>query len=368
MHCDFITILGTRPEIVQFAPLLRKLDTSFNHKYIYTNQHVSENMKQFGALGMRSPDFTLKQESSYPEAIMLSLLELIGNYDLTFDNLIIFGYSNSSLGSVYAVDKLKTRNRKVNIIHINGGLRCHNPLLSEEKTCKYIDRISDYILCPTRHDQLNVVSEGIRGKSYHVGDLLFDTFAEAQVGAHEVKIDKPYVIIDVHRPFNIDNKYILNNLFTEFNKIPYPVVFLAHPNTEDQLAKYRIQIAPHIKVIEPLPYPEFIDLLKNSFAIVTDSINVPLEASILGIPCLSIRNETERPNTVVYGTNILVGSNISLLNFYLDMLEDTDYKHRFGIMKQDYSASDNIINILRGIKYTEILELEVIKVHNQLRY
>lgn len=394
-------ILGTRPEIIKLSPIIRELERlkdnsncsgglndSSNYggkihnpcksnKYItnnhidyfiiHTNQHYSENMDKifFRDLNLPSPNYNLNVGSGTHGEQTAKMLEGIEKIliDEKPDIVIIQGDTNTVLAGVLASSKLK-----IKVAHVEAGLRSYDKSMPEEINRVIADHISDYLFAPTEIAKENLLKEGIvEEKIFVVGNTIVDaTLQNIEIANNREDIknfikslsnEKDYFLLTLHRAENTDNEYRLKNIFEGIIEIikcyrDIKIIFPIHPRTKNKLKKYNIfdeiNNNKNIKIIEPVGYLEFLMLEKNAKLILTDSGGVQEEACILKVPCITLRDNTERPETVNIGSNMLVGDNKEKLIKAVEIMLKKDRKwiNPFG---NGYSGK-NIVNILLGHK------------------
>ncbi len=382
-------ILGTRPEIIKLSPIIRELErlndssncsgkihnTCKSNEYnnnnhtdyfiIHTNQHYSENMDKifFRDLNLPSPNYNLNVGSGTHGEQTAKMLEGIEKIliDEKPDIVIIQGDTNTVLAGVLASSKLK-----IKVAHVEAGLRSYDKNMPEEINRVIADHISDYLFAPTEIAKENLLKEGIaEEKIFVVGNTIVDaTLQNIEIANNREDIknfikslsnEKDYFLLTLHRAENTDNEYRLRNIFEGILKIvkyyrDIKIIFPIHPRTKNKLKKYNIfdeiNHNKNIKIIEPVGYLEFLMLEKNAKLILTDSGGVQEEACILKVPCITLRDNTERPETVNIGSNILVGDNKEKLIKAVDIMLKKDRKwiNPFG---NGYSGK-TIVNILLG--------------------
>ena len=308
------TVVGARPQFIKLAVLSKKLRVNHNEIIIHTGQHYDDNMSKyfFEELDIANPDYNLNVGSGLhgkQTAKMLILLEEI------FLNqkpqvVITFGDTNSTLAGALAATKLN-----IPIAHVEAGLRSFNHKMPEETNRILTDHISNYLFAPTITAMENLKKENLIDKSFLTGDIMFDSLLEYEIIANEkskilkkLKLKRrEYQLLTLHRPYNVDSKKKLQDIFSALEKTNIFIVFPAHPRTRKMFVSKNIKIPENILIINPVGYLDFIILQKNSDKIITDSGGIQKEAYLNGIPCITIRSETEWTETVKAGWNVLVG-------------------------------------------------------------
>ena len=328
-----ILVCGARPNFMKVAPLIRaieKRNASSNGSHIepllvHTGQHYDYNMSKifFENLELPEPDIHLGIGSGTQAwqtgEIMIEFEKVL--FREKADLVIVVGDTNSTLAASLAVAKLHTP-----IAHVEAGLRSYDKSMPEEVNRVLTDTIADYLFTPSPDASENLMREGIPGKKiFLVGNVMIDSLLYGKRKAQESSIlsklrltEGNYAVLTLHRPHNVDNavslKRIAKMLATISQRIP--VVFPCHPRTRKNIERYKLghlfqqlntQDAKPSILTEPLSYPDFLKLMMGAALVMTDSGGIQEETTAMDIPCLTLRNNTERPITVTQGTNTLVG-------------------------------------------------------------
>ncbi|XRO75884.1 non-hydrolyzing UDP-N-acetylglucosamine 2-epimerase [Methanocaldococcus sp. 28A] len=355
-------ILGTRPEIIKLSPIIRGLENKdLNWHIIHTNQHYSENMDKifFEELNLPKPKYNLNVGSGTHAQQTGKML--IGMEEVLLkenpDIVIVQGDTNTTLAGALVASKLK-----INIAHVEAGLRSFDRNMPEEINRVLTDHISDYLFAPTEKAKNNLLREGIEeNKIFVVGNTIVDATLqnlkiaeknENAIAFFNSIIDDNYFLLTLHRAENVDNKKRLKNIINGIFKITEiydkDIIFPIHPRTKKRLKEFnlfnKLKSNKKIKIIEPIGYLEFLILEKNADLILTDSGGVQEEACILKTPCITFRDNTERPETVEVGANILVGDNKEKLIKAVEIMlnKERNWENPFG----DGNSGKRIIKIL----------------------
>ena len=355
-------ILGTRPEIIKLSPIIRALEkTGIDWHIIHTNQHYSKNMDKifFEELNLPKPKYNLNigsgthGEQTGKMLIKIEKVLLKENPDV----IIVQGDTNTVLAGALTASKLK-----MDIAHVEAGLRSFDRNMPEEINRVLTDHISSYLFAPTEIAKNNLLREGIdENKIFVVGNTIVDaTLQNLKIAEknENVKdffnsvVEDDYFLLTLHRAENVDNRERLKNIIdgvfaiTEiYNKT---IIFPIHPRTEKRLKEFnlfdKLKDNKKIKIIEPVGYLEFLMLEKNAELILTDSGGVQEEACILKVPCITLRDNTERPETVEVGANILVGDDKEKLIKVVDIIinKERNWENPYG----DGRSGERIIKIL----------------------
>lgn len=311
-------ILGTRPEIIKFSPVIRELiKRRIKFFIIHTNQHYSANMDRqfFQDLNLPDPNYNIGISFEKYHGRMLGKM-LIGIEEILIEEkpkwVLVQGDTNTALAGALTACKMG-----IKVGHIEAGLRSYDMNMPEEINRILIDRISAALFCPTDVQRQILISEGMnKGNIIVTGNTIVDALKQNMEVAEQRKVstyDKPYILLTLHRPSNVDNPEILKKLFKTFErlaaKLNMCIVFPIHPRTAKQLENFKIKVnSKNILIIEPVGYLDMLILEKNAKLILTDSGGLQEEACVLGVPCLTLRKNTERPETLQVGSNILVGN------------------------------------------------------------
>ncbi len=350
-----LTILGTRPEIIRLSRIIPKLDLISDHKILHTGQNYDANLNDifFKELGIRTPDKIIENKN-------VSFAEQLGNtfvgvekFILEFrpDRVLILGDTNSGLSSLIC-ERLG-----IPVYHMEAGNRCYDLKVPEEKNRKVIDSIATMNLPYTNLSRENLLREGISNNKIFVTgnpikeviDFYGDQIERSTILEKLNLSPKKYIIATAHRAENVDDNDRLKNIFESFNIISeeYPIVFSCHPRTKEKLKKFNIDLKnKNIIVLDPLGFFDFVKLEKNSFMAFTDSGTVQEEMCLFKIPTVTIRDATERPETVWCGSNVVSGLNKDrILNCYKQMKtisKNWDIPQGYDID----NVSDIVVNIL----------------------
>ncbi|HCC84748.1 MAG TPA: UDP-N-acetylglucosamine 2-epimerase (non-hydrolyzing) [Candidatus Pacebacteria bacterium] len=341
MKCAII--LGTRPEIIKLSPIIRECQKNHTEFFIiHTNQHFSANMDAifFKNLSLPQPRFNLNiKETLHGKmtAMMLIKIEEILLQEQP-DWVLVQGDTNTALAGALAASKLQIR-----VAHVEAGLRSYDRSMPEEINRVLVDHVSSLLFCPTKNQQTILISEGInKEKVQIVGNTIVDAVQQnLRLTTNSDLIGKysktGYVLLTLHRPSNVDNPIELQQIMESLEQLAkiltVPVLFPIHPRTGKKLKEFAIHPDSQlIKMIEPVDYLEMLALEKNALIILTDSGGIQEEACVLHTPCVTLRDNTERPETLEVGANILSGRNIAELskNVKLMLAKTKTWRNPFG--------------------------------------
>ncbi len=312
------SVVGARPNFVKLAPVSRELRKRFDEVIIHTGQHYNYEMDRvfFDDMGIPSPGYHLGVGSGnhgYQTGEMLRRIEEILLEERP-DAVLVFGDTNSTLAGALAAAKLH-----IKVAHVEAGLRSYNRRMPEEINRVLVDHCSDLLLCPTRTAVENLLKEGITQGVCLTGDVMVDAQRDCALIAEnrshileEMDLEpKEYYLTTIHRAENTDNPERLKSIIEALEEIG-DVVFPCHPRAEKylkQLGLWEGLVArAKVTIIKPVGYLDMIMLEKNARKILTDSGGVQKEAYLLGVPCITLRDETEWVETVEDGWNVLAGA------------------------------------------------------------
>ena len=364
MH--FAAVVGARPNFMKMAPLLRALDATPGVKttLVHTGQHYDSQLSDvfFHDLDMRHPDIHLEvgsgkhgQQTARVLEKMEEALERGPGGGATYDRLIVVGDVNSTMAATLAAVKLG-----VPVAHVEAGLRSRDRTMPEEINRIVTDSVSDMLLVSEPAGLANLKQEGHDDDHIHlVGNVMIDTLLRQLPAARERRVLQPlgltpgqYGVVTLHRPSNVDQRAALEPLLDVLIDISrrLPLVFPVHPRTTARLETFglmdKFQAAPGILQQPPMGYMEFLALTSQSKVIVTDSGGLQEESTALGIPCLTLRENTERPSTVEVGTSTLIGNDPDKLRAHLEHVLDGTYKQGSCPELWDGKAAERIAGVL----------------------
>ena len=315
-------IVGARPNFIKAFPVYRALEKTgqFSLRLINTGQHYDKNMADvfFEQLKMKKPDINLGIGSGRHGEQTARILDKIEREFLSEkpDLVIVFGDVNSTLAAALAAAKLN-----ISVAHVEAGLRSFDRSMPEEINRVLTDQISDLLFITSPEAEVNLLKEGKdKDQINFVGNTMIDSLIRFQPLFDSVHIkdacgfqDKEYVLITLHRPSNVDDPVNLEQLIASLNTVAEtaPCLWPLHPRTRKQLDNITPKLHDRLFIIDPLGYLEFMGLQRDAAAVITDSGGIQEESTFLGVPCLTVRDNTERPITIEQGTNRLVGTEYS---------------------------------------------------------
>ncbi|MBL8117150.1 MAG: UDP-N-acetylglucosamine 2-epimerase (non-hydrolyzing) [Anaerolineae bacterium] len=333
-----MTVLGTRPEIIRLSLVIRLLDQHCDHLLVHTGQNYDPNLNDifFRELGVRAPDVYLGiRASTIGEQIGRILIETekeIRRFQP--DRILILGDTNSGLVSIIA------RRMGIPVFHMEAGNRAFDPRMPEETNRKIIDHSSRILLPYTERSKENLLNEGIPGRFIYVtGNPIYEVIESFRPRLESLDTlarytvqPQQYFLVTAHREENVDTESRLRSILTALDQIQQqykvPVLYSLHPRTRDKMQKFGIQVTnPEVRLHEPMGFFDFINLELNALCVLTDSGTVQEECCIYRVRNVTLRDNTERPETVDCGSNILAGTDTdSILRTVKIVLEnDTNW-------------------------------------------
>lgn len=347
-------VLGTRPEIIKIAPVIAGLQKrKIDHFIIHTNQHYSYEMDKlfFEELDLPQPKYNLHVGSNSQGKQTADALYKIEEVLIKEKPAIVLvqGDTNTVLAGALAATKLG-----IKVGHIEAGLRSYDRKMPEETNRVITDHVSDLLFAPTELPKKILIKEGIdKEKIVVTGNTIVDAvYQNRDVAEKKSNIlsklsleKKKYILLTSHRAENVDEKEKLEGIIAGAsqagNKFKMPVIFPIHPRTKLRIQEFGINVPAEIRMIDPVGFLEFLQLERGAKIIMTDSGGVQEEACILKTPCVTLRENTERPETVDVGANCLVGTNPErIIKGMSKLINKNSWDNPFG----DGKATDKIIS------------------------
>ena len=311
-------IVGARPNFMKIAPIMGEMaryPDEFAQLLVHTGQHYDDNMSGlfFDELDLPHPDINLEVGSGthawQTAQVMLRFESVINDYHP--DWVIVPGDVNSTLACALVASKLG-----IKIAHVEAGLRSFDRTMPEEINRLLTDQIADLLLTPSRDADENLMREGVAPEKIHfVGNVMIDTLVRLLPRAEQrwtsLRLQFNYErfgLVTLHRPNNVDDAVALTELLAALNEIAcdMPVIFPVHPRTHERIAYHKLHPSHNLLMIDPIGYLDFLALQIHASVVLTDSGGIQEETTFMGVPCLTVRPNTERPVTVTNGTNRLV--------------------------------------------------------------
>jgi UDP-N-acetylglucosamine 2-epimerase (non-hydrolysing) len=364
---QILGVVGARPNFIKIDPVFRALEQhpeDFTTLLIHTGQHYDERMSEvfFRELDIRQPDVNLGvgsgSQGQQTAAVLLRIEELLLKDPP--DLVLVVGDVNSTMAATLAASKLG-----IPVAHVEAGLRSFDRKMPEEINRIVTDALSDYLFTSSRDADENLKREGVSPDKIHfVGNVMIDTLLRFRARAADSTVfdrlkivRRDYFLVTMHRPSSVDHRDVLIGLLAALEAIQehLTVVFPMHPRTAAAVAKFglnrKIESIPNLLVIPPQGYLDFLALEAEAALVLTDSGGVQEETTVLGIPCLTMRKNTERPVTVTEGTNILVGHDpqtiIDAVNLVLKRKHGPHDVSGAVPEYWDGSAAERIVQVLR---------------------
>jgi UDP-N-acetylglucosamine 2-epimerase (non-hydrolysing) len=316
-----LNVVGARPNFMKMAPIIAAINrrsSEVSQTLVHTGQHYDEAMSSvfFGDLRMPEPDITLETRSGTPTRQMARVMPLFEEVLVSQqpDWVVVVGDVNSTIACALVASKLNVR-----IAHVEAGLRSFDRTMPEEINRLMTDQLADLLLTPSADADANLMREGIPAERIvRVGNVMIDTlFRQLERARNSTVLDElelrpgEFAALTLHRPANVDDPESLGRILFAVGAIAreLPVIFPAHPRTQARMREFDMVAPVGVRVIAPLGYLDFLQLWSNARLALTDSGGLQEETTALGVPCLTLRDNTERPITIEQGSNRLVGSN-----------------------------------------------------------
>lgn len=344
---DITLIVGTRPQIIKSQPLVNSLKSKFKLTIINTGQHYDYELSQkiFNELKIIKPSLNLNaQKGSQIEQISRIITKLEKVFKKYRPDLVIIpGDTTSALAGSLAASRSKLK-----VAHLEAGARSNQFHMVEELNRRIIDHSSNFLFAPTKNCLKNLKNESVFGKTFFVGDTMYDLFLEFMKKLHPKSREKKSnkILITIHRAENIENRNRLKNiakLIHELNLHDYEVIFPVHPHTQKKLKEFNFKIG---SVKKPIGY---LDMLKNLFQcdlVITDSGGLQKEAYWMGRPCVTLRENTEWVETINEKANFLYSPNKKISIQEIEKICEIKVKPKRGLFG-DGKASEKISRIIR---------------------
>jgi UDP-N-acetylglucosamine 2-epimerase (non-hydrolysing) len=353
-------IAGARPNFIKIAPIInqinlrKKKNENISFRLIHTGQHYDDDMSGifFKQLGIPKPDINLGVgSSSYAKQvgdIMLGYENVLNNE--RSDICLVVGDVNSTMACA-----IVAKNKNIKVAHVEAGIRSFDLMMPEEINRIVTDSITDYFFTTSETANHNLIQLGVnREHLFFVGNVMIDTllaqipnFIKPSVFDDFSLKDKSYFVLTLHRPSNVDDDIKLIEILEIINDNVngLPVLFPIHPRTNKILSKNKINFQ-NIYKINPMSYLEFNYLVKHSLCVITDSGGITEETTVLNVPCMTLRDNTERPETIKYGTNELIGTDAKNLIVALEKVLSNNWKKGSIPKLWDGNTASRIIDFL----------------------
>jgi len=350
------TILGTRPEVIRLSEIVKKFDSHFEHRLIFTSQNRESfvGLNFFSELGVRSPDSIINNESTSTAGYLAQLFveieqELMAN---PADALVILGDTNTSLSAIIG------KKLGIPIYHLEAGNRSFDSNVPEEINRKIVDHISDFNLPYSRHAELNLLKEGLSSRNAIVigsplREVIISNLSKIKSSTvmSEMQLRKgEFFLVSAHRQENIDNPARLGDLVNTLNgiaeKFELPIIVTTHPRLRNMLSKAHYQNHELVNFIEPLGFFDYCNLQINSRMVLSDSGSISEECAILQFKALTLRDSMERPEALETGVILMTGLNA---NHVINSIEYVDTLPNISRVPDDYlidNSSERVLNFI----------------------
>jgi UDP-N-acetylglucosamine 2-epimerase (non-hydrolysing) len=346
-----LNVVGARPNFMKIAPIVEEIRKSpdLNAILVHTGQHYDEGMSDifFRELGIPVPDVHLGVGSgSHAEQTARIMVEfekvcLSEKPDL----VLVVGDVNSTMACTLVAAKLL-----IPVGHVEAGLRSFDRTMPEEINRLVTDTLASLLFTTSRDADENLKCEGVDpSKVFFVGNVMIDTLLKHRQKAVALRLDKPkhYALVTLHRPTNVDHPEVLREILEALSHISksIPVLFPIHPRTAKRVHDFDLSLNG-IRTMTPVGYFEFLNLEAGATVVLTDSGGLQEETTILGVPCLTLRNNTERPVTITHGTNVLVGPDKTRILEAFNRIMDGDWKPLGPPEGWDGHAAGRIVRVI----------------------
>ena len=364
MIVDFIA--GARPNFMKIAPMIKAISKNsssiIDYRLIHTGQHFDRNMSDtfFEQLGIPEPNINLGagggSQAEQTAKIMVGYENLL--LEKPCDLCIVVGDVTSTMACSIVAKKLN-----IKVAHVEAGIRSGDITMPEEINRMVTDSISDYFFTTSEYANQNLRKLGVsEDQIFFVGNTMIDSLLgnigrlkQPSFWTHFNLFEKKYIVLTLHRPANVDQEsnleLLLNTIIENSNNLK--LVFPVHPRTRQVLNKLNVT-HPNLILTDPLPYLEFNYLVSKSMAVITDSGGITEETTVLNVPCMTLRSNTERPETVNLGTNELLGTNPEALKPAMEKLISGNWKKGVIPPLWDGKTSERIIEIILKLKLRSI--------------
>lgn len=363
-----MTVVGTRPEIIRLACVIRRLEATTDHVLVHTGQNYDYNLNEvfFRDLGLRSPDYVLNVDTSSLGAVLGDVLR--GSERVLLeekpDAMVVLGDTNSCVSAIMG------KRLKVPVFHLEAGNRSFDPNVPEEINRHLVDHVSDYNLVYTEHSRRNLLAEGLHPRDVMVmGSPMLEvlTSYRDQIDASDV-LDRlglepgGYLLASVHREENVDRKDRLEQVLASLQAVAadqnVPFLVSTHPRTRKRIEQYGLETTSNLRLHEPLGFHDYNKLQLETRCVISDSGTISEESSMLGFPAVTLRDAIERPEALDTGSIIATGLNPDDV---VDAVRITIDQHRVDgrtTIPDDYQIFDSsrrVVNFIRSMATTHHL-------------
>lgn len=354
-----LTVFGTRPEIIRLSLISRLLDRNCDHLTLHTGQNFQANLSKifFSELDLRAPDIELGIEST---SFADQFGKIVSGVDRALDELrpdkvLILGDTNSGLAAIAAA------RRRIPVFHMEAGNRCYDDRVPEEVNRRVIDHASTILLPYTHRSKENLVREGIeRDRIFVIGNPIYEVLrhfrepieSSSALDAHGLERGQ-YLLATIHRAENVDDPAVLREILSAFaalsEEFERPVLVSTHPRTAEKLGGAGITSGSDVRFADAMGFFDFVKLERNAFAVLTDSGTVQEECSIFHVPNVTVRNVTERPETVECGSNIIGGTSSGSIRAAVKVAVSTELEWAPPVEYLKTSVASTVCKIVLGL-------------------
>lgn len=349
-----MTIVGARPQFIKSAPVSLQLKKSFEEILVHTGQHYDKDMSEtfFKELKLKEPHYNLNVGSSSHASqtanIMIRLEKVVQKEKP--DLILVYGDTNSTLAGSLVGAKLN-----IPIVHVEAGLRSFNKSMPEELNRICTDHYSAILFCPSSVAVNNLKKEGLIKNVFLVGDVMKDAVLNnigkidlrATREKYKLKEDEKYYFLTLHRQENTDNLETLSKIFKMLGLVKSKIIFPIHPRTKKIISHNSINVSHNVLIINPVSYIESLSLQKNAQIVITDSGGIQKEACFLGIPCITLRDETEWTETIKRGYNTIVSTEVKKFKIALKKYSTSHTSFNSNNLYGDGRAAEKIVRVLQ---------------------
>ena len=356
-----MTVLGTRPEIIRLSRVMERLDELCQHTIVHTGQNFDPQLRDvfFHELKLRSPDLHLTAQGSFGQQLSTLLPEMEKLFTKEKpDRLLILGDTNSGLAAIIA------KRIGIPVFHMEAGNRCFDDRVPEEVNRRIIDHSCDVWLPYTERSRQNLLREGIAGNRIFVtGNPIYEVIKHYEQDIHQSTIlsqleltEKNYFLVTMHRAENVDVEQRLRDTIQGLeqlsNQYKAPVIISTHPRTRIRMENFGIKNSnAQLRFLPPFGFIDFVTLEKNALCVLSDSGTVQEECAIFQVPSITIRDTTERPETLEYGCSMLSGTGPSTISLCVKNVLERKGK---GTPPPEYvldHVSETVVNLLLGYAF-----------------
>jgi UDP-N-acetylglucosamine 2-epimerase (non-hydrolysing) len=357
------TVLGTRPEIIRLSKIIPKLDEVCHHTLIHTGQSYDANLSGdfFKELGIRAPDYNLKSGCGGAVDQIGLMIPALGQIIMRLrpDKMLILGDTNSALAAVIAAKKYN-----IPVYHMEAGNRCYSDLTPEESNRRFIDIGSDVLMPYTQNSRANLTGRDYEHKKiYVIGNPIYEVIKDRPLATNILNCtgllsaglvieNSKYILVTAHRQENVTDRLRLQGLLVGCSivsqELAMPVIFSRHPRTQKCMESWGMDY-PLITFHEPLGFDDFLTLERSAYCVLTDSGTVQEEACIMGVPCVTLRDNTERPETIECGSNILSGINPDNILECVKIMTTSSRRWSPPVEYLAEHVSDKVVRIMVGV-------------------